>query len=274
MPELPEVETVTRALACDLPDRRIAAVSTFAVAMRYPLAPLRSPELVGKRIVDVRRRARYIIIELEQQHALLLHLGMSGSLRIVPRQAERLRHEHVTIDFEDGESLRFRCPRRFGFILPVLLDSVGGEPTQLASLGIEPLTPEFSPDFLYRSARNRARRIKDMLMDNQMVVGIGNIYATEALFRAGIAPFRAASKLSRCECGRLVDAAKNVLGEAIRAGGTTISDYRGIDGSEGKFARQLSVYGRAGQPCPKCSTAILRKKSGGRSAYYCRRCQK
>ncbi len=274
MPELPEVETVTKALADCLPQQQIARITAFAPRMRYPLTPLQSPSLVGQTIVDVRRRGRYIIIELRQQHALLLHLGMSGSLRVVEQHAERRLHEHLVIDFADGMSLRFCCPRRFGFIIPVMLTAAGGEPPELAALGVEPLSPEFTPAYLYQATRHRARKIKELLMDNHIVVGIGNIYANEALFRAKINPFKAASKLTRRDCGQLVNSAKTVLEQAIAAGGTTIADYRRVDGSEGKFVSQLLIYGRAGQACPQCASVIIRKKSGGRSSYYCPLCQK
>ncbi len=274
MPELPEVETVKRALDKRLPGHEFVKIDTYVPALRFPLGSLGDHALLHRKIMAVRRRARYLIVEMEGCRALLLHLGMTGTLRIVPAVAPRLKHEHVVLLLENGDTLRFEDPRRFGFILPCVLSAPGVDPKELAALGPEPLSDDFSAEYLYQAFKGRKTRVKTALMDNSIVVGVGNIYANESLFLSGINPLTPAGKVPLSQCELLVDNVKATLRRAIDAGGTTISDFKGVDGSEGKFVLQLNVYGKSGEPCPKCGTEIARVAIGGRSSFYCSRCQK
>ncbi len=273
MPELPEIETVKNALARCLPGRRITAIELYAEKMRTPLAPLKSPELLNSPIVEVRRRARYLVIELANGMGILMHLGMTGVVRVEPPR-QRRKHEHVVATLDDGMTLRFECPRRFSVMQPVRLPAPGAEPAELARLGIEPLDAGFTGRYLHDRLARRKGPAKVAVMDNAIVVGVGNIYATEALFAAGIRPDRPADALSLQECESLVAEIRRVLMEAIAAGGSSIRDYRHVDGSEGAFAQELKVYGRAGAPCPHCGAVIEAKKLGGRTSAYCPGCQK
>ena len=273
MPELPEVETITRALNSHLPDHKIIQIDTHIAGLRYPLAPLDNPELLNKKIISVRRRARYIIIEMTQKHAFIIHLGMSGSLRVVPTKTKRLKHEHVVWHLDDGMTLRLNCPRRFGFVKVCTLPKAGAEPIELNQLGPEPLFAEFDATYLYQVTRRRSGSIKSLIMNNAIVVGVGNIYITEALFESKISPLRKAMSLTKKQCSRLVAEIKKVLAHSIEIGGTTISDYKNVDGSEGKFVQHLKVYGNK-QTCLICNTPIKQKRLSGRNSYYCPRCQK
>ncbi|WP_176013228.1 bifunctional DNA-formamidopyrimidine glycosylase/DNA-(apurinic or apyrimidinic site) lyase [Victivallis sp. Marseille-Q1083] len=273
MPELPEVETVKCALSNCLPGRQFVKAETFIPVMRYPLEVLHTPELLHTPIAEVRRRARYLILELANRLALVMHLGMSGVIRVEPYEVPRRKHEHVILKLDDGMAFRFECTRRFSSIRLCTLPQPGAEPELLAGLGPEPLTDVFSGDYFYRMTRHKSGCIKNVLMDNAVVVGIGNIYAAETLFDAGISPLRPADALSREECERLVASAKTTLHKAIAAGGSTIADYRHVDGSEGKFAQQLMVYGRRNQPCRRCGAAIRQERLGGRSSCFCPECQ-
>ena len=275
MPELPEVETVTRALRPYLLGRRIAAVQTFADKLRAPLEGLHRPDLAGYSIVDVRRRGKYIIVELANCRAILLHLGMTGSCRVVPGDTPRARHEHVLWQLDNGLSWRLDDPRKFGLATPQVLPTPGAEPECLASLGLEPLGPDFTIDYLADACRGRTRPIKNLIMYAAVVVGVGNIYASEALSRAGIHPTTPAGKLARRRCRRLVAAIQDVLRQAIAAGGTTIIDFKGVDGSEGRFRQELAVYGRQGERCRRCDRGIVRRLvMAGRSTFYCACCQR
>ncbi|MDD5698352.1 MAG: bifunctional DNA-formamidopyrimidine glycosylase/DNA-(apurinic or apyrimidinic site) lyase [Victivallaceae bacterium] len=274
MPELPEVETITAALRPHLTGRRFTRIETHIASVRYPLAPLNDAALLGYEIISVRRRARYIIIELDNRRTFIIHLGMSGSLRVVPAPSERRKHEHVVWHLDDGMTLRFDCPRRFGFVKTAVLAAAGAKPAELNGLGLEPLSPEFNADWLYRVSRGRRGPIKSLIMNNALVVGVGNIYAAEALFKSRINPFRAAMNLTRKQCAALVAAVREILTDSIRIGGTTIATYKSLDGSEGKFVQYLQIYGKDGQNCPVCGTSIQRKRLAGRNTCYCPKCQK
>jgi len=220
---------------------------------------------------DVRRRAKYLLIELERG-TLIAHLGMSGSLRVLPVTTPRIAHDHYALVLDSGKCLRFNDPRRFGSLL-----WVAGDPEAhalLKDLGPEPLERDFHVDYLAGKARGRKVAIKQFLMDQRVVVGVGNIYASEALFRAGISPRKAAGRVPRAELEALVGAVRDVLGEAIRQGGTTLRDYVSADGTPGYFRQKLYVYERSGEPCRRCGTAVKQVVQGQRSTYFCPRCQK
>jgi formamidopyrimidine-DNA glycosylase len=273
MPELPEVETITRALTTHLLEHKITLIETHRDDLRYSLEPLKNPELLNKKIISVRRRARYIIIEMTTRHAFIIHLGMSGSLRVVTAKIKRLKHEHVVWHLDNGMTLRFNCPRRFGFVKVCTLPKGGAEPIELKDLGPEPLSSEFDAAYLYQATRRRSGSIKSLVMNNAVVVGVGNIYVTEALFKSGISPLCQAMSLTKKQCSELVAEIKRVLAHSIEIGGTTISDYKSVDGSEGKFVQHLKVYGNK-QNCPVCGAPIKQKRLAGRNSYYCPKCQK
>ena len=219
----------------------------------------------------VGRRAKYLLLELDSG-TLLLHLGMSGNLRVVPAATPRLRHDHFDLLLDSGVALRFNDPRRFGSLI-----YTSGEPREhplLERLGPEPFSAAFDADYLYRITRGRRVALKQLLMNSQLVVGVGNIYASEALFRARLRPGRAARSLTRADAARLVRAIRAVLRQAIRAGGTTLRDYLGADGAPGYFRQRLYVYERRGKPCRRCGTPVRAVTQGQRSTYYCPGCQK
>ncbi len=273
MPELPEVETVTNALRPHLLGRRILRVETFADRLRYPL-DLEWERVVGPPIVAVRRRGRYTLVQFEGRRVLLIHLGMTGSSRIVDADQPRRPHDHVFWHLDNGRTWRFHDPRKFGILAIHDLAPGSEDPACLASLGPEPLGEAFTGAYLHAVTRGRSGPIKPLLMDNARVTGIGNIYASEALYRAAILPRTRAGRLSLGRCNRLVEAVREVLAEAIEAGGTTINDFEAPDGSEGRFARRLDVYGREGEPCRRCGKGPIRRSVlSGRSTYYCPDCQ-
>ena len=228
-------------------------------------------KVAGQQIVRVGRRAKYLLLELKSG-TLLLHLGMSGNLRAVPADTPRLVHDHFDLVLDSGVALRFNDPRRFGSLLYTAL-----EPRRhplLAHLGPEPFSAAFDADYLYRITRGRRVAIKQLLMNSRLVVGVGNIYASEALFRARVRPGRAARTLSRAEAARLVRGVRSVLRQAISEGGTTLRDYLGTDGAPGYFRQRLYVYERRGKPCRRCGSAVRAMTQGQRSTYYCPSCQK
>jgi formamidopyrimidine-DNA glycosylase len=271
MPELPEVETTRRGIEPHTVGRRIVALAVHEPRLRWRVQSDLPALVAGQRVLHTRRRAKYLLIDLESG-TLLLHLGMSGSLRVLPAQTPRLAHDHFDLVLDSGSTLRFNDPRRFGS-----LHYTTGDPhvhPLLASLAPEPLDDAFSTDYLWRTTRRRSVTIKQLLMNSKLVVGVGNIYASEALFRAQVRPRRQARSLSRVEVGRLVRAVRTVLAMAIRVGGTTLRDYVGADGAPGYFKQKLYVYERAGQPCRKCGTLVRQLTQGQRSTYYCPTCQK
>lgn len=271
MPELPEVETTRRGLEPHVVGRRIAALEVHEPRLRWPVPRDLARAVAGQRVARAGRRAKYLLIELERG-TLLLHLGMSGSLRVLPADAPREPHDHLDFLLDSGVALRYNDPRRFGS-----LHYVEGDPLAhplLAHLAPEPLGPDFTAEYLWRITRGRRVSIKQLLMNSRLVVGIGNIYANEALFRARLRPRRAAGSLRRADVVRLARAVRTVLGAAVRAGGTTLRDYVGTDGNPGWFRRKLFVYERAGRPCRVCGSAIRQIAQGQRSSWFCPRCQR
>lgn len=270
MPELPEVETTRCGIAPHLVGRRIEEVIVRQGRLRWPVPRGLAGRLRGQRLQAVGRRGKYLLLGFDQG-TLLVHLGMSGSLRIVPAHTPAGRHDHLDLCFSGGRVLRLTDPRRFGAVL-----WSGGDPLahpRLAALGPEPLDEAFDGAYLYRRSRGRRGAVKPFIMDGKLVVGVGNIYANEALFAAGIHPARAAGRIGRERYERLAEAIKTVLHAAIAQGGTTLRDFVGGDGRPGYFAQQLAVYGREGAPCPRCATPIRQTTLGQRASYYCPHCQ-
>jgi formamidopyrimidine-DNA glycosylase len=270
MPELPEVETTRRGIAPALAGRRIVATVIREPRLRWPIAADVEREVPNQRVTDVGRRAKYLVIALERG-ALIVHLGMSGSLRVLPASWPTLKHDHFDLVLDSGQCLRLNDPRRFGSVHYAL------EPAThrlLAKLAPEPLGDDFDGAYLARVARGRTVAIKQFLMNGLVVVGVGNIYANEALFRAGIHPVRAAGRISPARLERLARCIKAVLADAITEGGTTLRDYVTPDGSPGYFRQRLFVYERSGEPCRSCSAPIRHLTQGQRSTYYCPRCQR
>ena len=274
MPELPEAENIGRALKRALCQELITKVEVFTPAMRTPLLPLQSAALEGHRIVDVRRRGRYLIAELDDSRGLLMHFGMSGVVRVENSSVPRRKHEHVFIHFASGKIFRFECTRRFSMLEVHSGCGNGAFPAVLDKLGVEPLTADFNAQMLHNALQSRHGCIKNAIMDNAIVVGIGNIYANETLFTCRIDPRRNANKVTLKECAMIVETARKVLLRAIECGGTTISDFKNVDGSEGKFVQELQIYGKAGEKCPLCSQTIASIRLGGRNSFYCPGCQK
>jgi formamidopyrimidine-DNA glycosylase len=271
MPELPEVETTLRGLAPHLTGRTVHDVVIRNPALRWPI-PANLPELLrGHTIRHLQRRAKYLLVEFDHG-TLILHLGMSGSLRILPAATPPQPHEHFDLVLDDGRMLRLRDPRRFGAVLWHEGD-VALHPL-LASLGPEPLEKDFNGEYLYAATRKRKAAIKLVIMDSHVVVGVGNIYANEALFRAGISPRLAAGRLSRECCAQLATAIKQVLRAAIKKGGSSLRDFVQSDGSPGYFQQHYFVYGRTGQPCRRCGTPVRQCRQGQRSTFWCPECQR
>lgn len=275
MPELPEVETTRRGIAPHLIGRRIARVTLRRADLRWPIPREITELLPGQRIDEVERRAKYLLLHTHAGSALL-HLGMTGVLRVLPPDVPPGIHDHVDIALEPLQSerpriLRFTDPRRFGCLL---WQAAGTTHELLADLGPEPLTDAFDGDLLWKRSRGRKAAVKLFLMDNAIVVGVGNIYASEALFAAGIDPRRPAGTVSRARYQRLAAEVKRILAWAIERGGTTLRDFLNPDGAPGYFFRELFVYGRDGEPCKVCSTIIRQQVIGQRSTFWCPRCQK
>jgi formamidopyrimidine-DNA glycosylase len=271
LPELPEVETTRRGVEPYLVGRRVVALEVHEPRLRWRIPDDLPARLAGQRVEGAGRRAKYLLIELSGG-TLLWHLGMSGSLRVLPLATPRLAHDHLDLVLDSGYMLRFNDPRRFGS-LHYTTDDPRSHPL-LAALGPEPFDPAFDGDYLFRITRGRRTAIKQLLMNSRLVVGVGNIYASEALFRARIRPRRQARSLSRAEAQRLARAIRTVLGLAIRVGGTTLRDYVGADGNPGYFRQRLYVYERKGKPCRVCRASVRALTQGQRSTYYCPACQR
>jgi formamidopyrimidine-DNA glycosylase len=270
VPELPEVETTRRGIEPHLVGRHIRAARVHNAALRWPVAPGFAAALRGQQVLKVERRAKYLLLRLTHG-TLILHLGMSGNLRVLPRQTALLKHDHIELQLDSELSLRLHDPRRFGSCLYTT-----GEPHEhplLRSLAPEPLEAAFDGAYLYRITRRRRIAIKPLLLNGRLVTGVGNIYASEALFRARVRPGRAARSLTRAECTALAAAIRRVLAAAIRVGGTTLRDYLGADGNPGYFRQRLYVYERGALPCRRCRTPIRQIQQGQRSTYYCPQCQ-
>ncbi len=270
MPELPEVETTRAALAPLIVGQLIRNVVIRNRRLRRPIAPTLRRTLIGAAITAVGRRGKYILCALGDG-CLLIHLGMSGSLRVVNTEGAPKKHDHVDIVFASGRILRFHDPRRFGTIVWTKSDPLQHE--FLRDLGPEPLTDQFDGECLYRRSRRRRLAIKNFIMDQRTVVGVGNIYANESLFMAKIDPKRRAGRISRARYHRLAEAIKATLAAAIRQGGTTLRDFVNGAGKPGYFRQYLTVYQRTGQPCVVCQKPIKRIKIGQHSVFYCSICQ-
>ncbi|WP_028920216.1 bifunctional DNA-formamidopyrimidine glycosylase/DNA-(apurinic or apyrimidinic site) lyase [Pseudoxanthomonas suwonensis] len=271
MPELPEVETTRRGLAPHVEGRRITGVVLRRPDLRWPIPVEVSRDLPGRRIDAVRRRAKYLLLDTDAGDSALLHLGMSGMLRVLPADTPVGTHDHVDLALDSGRVLRFTDPRRFGCLL---WQPAGTVHELLQDLGPEPLSDDFAGDRLYRLSRGRSAPVKTFLMDQRIVVGVGNIYAAESLFRAGISPLRAAGKVSRERYVALAAAVREILAYAITRGGTTLRDFLNPDGAPGYFEQELAVYGRGGLPCPTCGTPLREASIGQRASVWCPRCQR
>ena len=277
MPELPEVETTRRGVAPHVEGRSIANVLVREPRLRWPVADSFSQDLTGRVVDRVDRRAKYLLFRTHppgQEDALgtlMVHLGMSGSLRVVSSGTAPADHDHIDLEFDDGKVLRYHDPRRFGsmFFVPGDAADLG----LLASLGPEPLSAAFDGDVLFERSRKRKMAVKPFLMDAHIVVGVGNIYANEALFLTGIRPDRPAGSVSRKRYAALADNVKRVLEKAIKAGGTTLRDFVREDGSAGYFSQELLAYGRGGEPCVTCGRKLREMVLGQRATVFCTRCQ-
>jgi formamidopyrimidine-DNA glycosylase len=271
MPELPEVETARAGLEPLLVGRTIRGAVVRVPGLRWPIAPGLGELLSGREILAVGRRAKYLLVGC-RGGTLILHLGMSGHLRVVAGDTPAGKHDHIDILLDDGRLLRFHDPRRFGALLWTAADPA--RHPLLLEMGPEPFAVELDGDYLYQRSRGRKVAVKVFLMDQKVLVGVGNIYASEALFRARICPLAPAGTIGRERYGQLLAAVREVLVEAIAAGGTTLRDFRDQGGRPGYFARQLQVYGREGEACPRCGLPIRQRRLGQRSTYYCPACQK
>jgi len=270
MPELPEVETTLRGIEPALQGRTVREIRVRNASLRCPVTDA-VQQACGQWVKGLRRRAKYLLIEM-QAGGLMIHLGMSGSLRICDSEDAPRKHDHVDIVLDNGVCLRFNDPRRFGLLM--WWDEPADEHPLLCELGPEPLLSSFSGDHLWRKSRGRRGAVKNFIMDGKIVVGVGNIYASEALFMSGIHPGRAAGRVSAARYAALAAAIQDVLERAIRQGGTTLRDFTNSDGAPGYFAQELLVYDRAGLPCFQCQAPIRKKVIGQRSSYYCARCQR
>jgi len=270
MPELPEVEVIRTGLMPLVSGHRVNRVQCFRPDLRYPLPDLAS--FTGCHLTGVGRRAKYLLFEIDNGQTLIWHLGMTGQFHVLSQGATRHPHEHVRFDLDGGEALVYRDTRRFGYAGVGQTAQLDSHPW-FAGLGPEPLGSHFDVDYLVQSCRGRRVPIKALLMDARMVVGVGNIYAAESLFRAGIHPDRAAGRISELRLRRLLSCIQKVLTEAIAAGGSSISDFVHADGKPGYFSHAFQVYGREHQPCLVCGKPIKRIVQSGRSSFYCGGCQ-
>ena len=270
MPELPEVETTRRGIRRQIRNQSIKKVIIRQPRLRWPVPSGIKTKLAAQTITDVQRRGKYLLITTAVG-TLIIHLGMSGSLRVVDSQSKPEKHDHFELEFTNGKSLRLRDPRRFGAVLFTKDDPLKHK--LLKDLGPEPFSREFNTEYLFSRSRKRNINIKAFIMDSKIVVGVGNIYASESLFKAGIHPKRAAGKVSKEKYAALVKSIKAVLNKAIKAGGTTLRDFTRSDGKPGYFKQELAVYGRKGEPCIRCSKSITHCVIAQRATYYCTHCQ-
>ncbi len=270
MPELPEVETIRRGLVAELAGRRIERVELLGSRLRRPLQRGLAAALRGRTVVGIDRRGKYLLARLDDGKVWLMHLGMTGRISISTAGAGADGHVHLKAKLDDGRQLLFRDPRRFGLILVSKPDGIA----ELALLGAEPLSAVYTADYLHQRCRRSRRTIKDLLMDQKVVAGLGNIYVNEILFAAGLRPGRRAHRVTLRQAYRLVEATREVLSRALRAGGSSISDFRNTEGKPGRFQEQFFVYGREGRNCLVCGEKVRRRLLGGRSSFYCRCCQR
>lgn len=271
MPELPEVETIRRGIYPHVYQHCVELVIVREARLRW-LVPKNLPEILeGQIINDVQRRAKYLLLSTDNG-TLIIHLGMSGCLRILPADTPAMKHDHVDLLLDSNSILRLTDPRRFGAMLWTNEDV--SEHPLIQHLGPEPLSPAFTGEYLYLQSRNRTQAIKTFIMDNRRVVGIGNIYANEVLFRAGIRPDRSCGHISLARYLQLEQVIRTVLSRAIEQGGTTLRDFVGSNGKPGYFRIELAMYGRHGEPCTVCGTTIRKMRQGNRTSCFCPRCQR
>jgi formamidopyrimidine-DNA glycosylase len=271
MPELPEVETTRRGIAPHVTGKTVEHLVVRDSRLRWPIPTELAGDVQGQVLRAVDRRGKYLLLRFDHGTALW-HLGMSGSLRIVQADEGVGKHDHVDMIFPHGLALRFNDPRRFGALL--WTGTAAEEHPLLSHLGPEPLTDEFTAEYLFAKSRKRTQAVKTWLMDSRLVVGVGNIYANEALYNAGVHPLRKAGKLTRNDCERITGEIKAVLAYAIARGGTTLRNFVGGDGKPGYFALELNAYGRGGLPCKLCEKPLLERRVGQRTTVYCTVCQK
>jgi len=272
MPELPEVETILRGVAPHIIQQHIVSVEVRDPRLRWPVDVEKIHAwLTGQSILSAHRRSKYMLFKIENGSHLVIHLGMSGRLGMFEPEMEIEKHTHVIFHFQHFQ-LRFRDPRRFGFVEIIEPDGLPDYP-RLQHLGVEPLTDDFSRDYLFRFTQKSTKPIKNLIMDARVVVGVGNIYANESLFASGIHPSTPAQLLDKDSVHHLVQNIKMILQAAVNKGGTTLNDYRNAGGEPGYFQLDLKVYGRADEPCLTCGTAIEKVVLAGRSSFYCPRCQ-
>jgi formamidopyrimidine-DNA glycosylase len=270
MPELPEVETTLRGIAPHIEQEKISRIVIRNRSLRWPVPQHLEKTLTGQTVQKLIRRGKYILFHCDEGR-LLLHLGMSGSVRILTEERAAAKHDHIDICFGNGKILRFTDPRRFGALLYTEDDPY--EHVLLSHLGPEPLSPEFNGAYLVDMAKRRSAPVKNFIMDGRIVVGVGNIYAAEALYLAGIHPLKPAGKISVEQYQKLAAAIKKILKNAIERGGTTLRDFTQSDGAPGYFSIKLKVYGKHGQPCPRCRGILELKRIGQRSTVFCPKCQ-
>ena len=271
MPELPEVETSRRGIEPHLKGQRISGVVIRQARLRWPIPDQLATVLKGRKVLSVDRRGKYLLIRFHHG-TLLIHLGMSGSLRILDQQTTAGKHDHFDLLLSSGKALRLRDPRRFGAVL--WANASPQEHPLIACLGPEPLEASFNAAYLHAQGSRRRVAIKNLIMDSKILVGVGNIYASESLFRARIHPQRTSNRISIQRYAGLVESIREVLTKAIAVGGTTLRDFQREDGSPGYFAQELQVYGRTGEPCPACGEPIHNRTIGQRSSFFCPRCQR
>jgi formamidopyrimidine-DNA glycosylase len=274
MPELPEVETTRRGLL-PLVGKTVKSVTIRHPTLRWPIPQHLAQTLPYQTLRGLSRRAKYILCEFGNEvssGSLLLHLGMSGRIQLLDCNYPPEKHDHFDIEFNDGQVLRLRDPRRFGAVL--WIDNINHDHVLLNSLGPEPLEGDFNAEYLHKSLGNKTLAIKNAIMDGHVVVGVGNIYASESLFRARVHPEKSANKLSLKQCEKLVEEIKSTLNDALKAGGSSLRDFFGTDGNPGYFQQEYLVYGRTGEHCKVCSKLIKCIRLGQRSTFYCENCQK
>ncbi len=278
MPELPEVETVCNGIKPYLEGACIVSSKVMNSKLRIPVPSNFSELIKGQKILKVKRRAKYILIYLENELVIVIHFGMSGRLKLADtsffqEHKSEIKHDHVFIELSNNRSITYRDPRKFGLVT-VLDKNEFANFRFFKKLGLEPLSSQLNADEFFKILQSSRRSVKSVIMDSSLVVGIGNIYASESLFSAGVNPERIASTVTKKEATKLYKAIVDTLEQAIKAGGSSINDYAQADGSTGYFQHHFLVYGRTDKPCKKCKTPILRIKQNGRSTYYCEKCQK
>lgn len=268
MPELPEIETTKRGLLPLISNRLVLSVCLHRDNLRWAIPQHLVDTLAQQKVLEVNRRGKYLLIVFKVG-VLIIHLGMSGSIRVVDKTVMLKKHDHFELIFDNNTAMRLNDPRRFGCVL----FSKDGTHPLLDNLGVEPLSKDFNNEYLYIRSRKKQQNIKALIMNSKIVVGVGNIYACESLFMAKINPQRPAGSVSKMRYQALTKAVKQILTDAIKAGGTTLQDFKQVDGTPGYFAQTLKVYGRENQPCPACGGKIGRFIQNQRSTFYCKKCQ-